>query len=136
MASPCTARIAPAPTRACGYATSRSLFCAAIVPSIIYGYSIGPNTTRPCGSATSRSLFWHSFLIPRKTKHKSFLLVTALITWLACLPIMRTCYYTCANSVLNAQLRPGFPTLTLFNVLNVIYTPCSRILTRIKIVGA
>ena len=50
---------------------------------------------------------------------KSFLFVTALITWLVCLPVMHTYYYTCTNSVLNANPRPGFPTLTLFNVLNV-----------------
>ena len=51
---------------------------------------------------------------------KAFLLVTALVTWLACLPIIRTCYYACTNSVLNAHPKPGFLTLTLFNVLNVI----------------
>ena len=51
---------------------------------------------------------------------KSFLLITALVTWLVYQPIMCTCYYACTNSVLNAHPRPGFPTLTLFNVLNVI----------------
>ena len=56
----------------------------------------------------------------REEKHKSLLLVTALVTWLACLPIMHACYYACANSVLNAHPRPDFPTLTLFDVLNVI----------------
>ena len=48
----------------------------------------------------------------QEEKNKSFLLVTALVAWLAYLPIMRTCYYACANSVLNAHPRHGFPTLT------------------------
>ena len=83
----------------------------------IYSYILYKTAGSPC------SCYLKLGMLLRVGKHgcgKSFLLVTALVTWLACLPIMRTCYYACANSVLNAHLRPGFPTLTLFNVLNVI----------------
>ena len=90
QASPCTARIAPAPTRACGYAMSRSLFCTAIV-----------SVPTPCDRVVRPQVdrcFGILVFYQEKTKHKSFLLVTVLVTWLVCLPIMLMCYYACANS--------------------------------------
>ena len=61
-------------------------------------------------------------LVPctKRTQKDFQLYTTVLVTWLAHLPIMHICYYSCTNFVLNAHPRHGFPTLNLLNVLNVI----------------
>ena len=90
----------------CGFDMSR-LFCTA---------SISPTTMQPCGSATSKWLFCHSCLIKRKLEKAFYLSQHCHLVG----AIMRTYHYACANSVLNAQPRHGFPTVTLFNVLDII----------------
>ena len=98
--------------RVCVYAMSRSLFCDA---------SISPTTTRPCGLPTSRSLFWHSCLILRRKNTKAFYL--SHTRHLVSVPANNAHVLLCMRQFCTKcppWPGPGFLTLTLFNVLNVI----------------